>query len=159
MTLVDALMDAQALNAAQDRALFNDTPEADSALEHAHFLLRTANDSQRPHAAALVRLLGEIRSANQRERVMERVAAGMADPVRNVHDYCNTVRPLLADLMNPACHKRHGQLVDDLREVFARTRPGSRRSISVRHLLGVRKFTRLVDELEEWLQVQPEVLL
>lgn len=152
--LVDTIMDAQAVNAVQAREIFNPTPETDSALEHAEFLLRTANDVQRPHAAALVTALRRVYRLNDEERDHERRAAGIADDVNgrvsNVHELVRLVRPILSDLANVMLERKHGARRADLRDIFARADERTLRSVSIRHLLGVRKYTRLVDELQAW---------
>lgn len=149
--LVAALMEAQGYNAAEDRALFNPDRKVNSALEYALMLLKTANDSQRPYAVALVRQLSEIRSLNGREREQERLAAGIADPICNVHEFAKTVRPLLADLGNPIVPaKTKAARLGELHALFARTSPRTRSAFSLRPLLGVSKYTRLVAELAAW---------
>lgn len=154
-SLVLSLIDAQACNAAQDRALFNASPEIDSALEYALVLLKTANDSQRPYAVALVRSLREIRVANAQEREFERTAAAIADPISNVHEFAKLARPLLADIGNPIMPPRRlAERLGELHALFVRTSPRTRAAFSLRPILGVSKYTTLVERLAEWGELQ-----
>jgi hypothetical protein len=153
--VVNHLMDAQAHNAAQARALFNPSPEIDSALEHAMYLLRTSSAQQRPHARALVSHLRDVHRLNEAERKSEREAAAIADgtfgPVTSVHEFSRLARPILADLLNPVMPQRKlAARLGELHELFGRTLPRTREAFSCRPLLGVRKYTRLVDELQAW---------
>lgn len=149
--IVESLMEAQAANAVQDRALFDPSPEIDSAVEHALWLLKTANDVQRPHAVALVRLLGTVRESNRSEREHVRLATGLVDPITSVHEFAREVRPLLADLANPMLGEaKRAARLGDLHALFGRTVYRSRSAFSLRPLLGVRKYTRLLAELEVW---------
>lgn len=149
--MVDLLLDAQSCNAVQDRALYDPSPEIDSALERAAFLLKTANDVQRPVAVALIRQLAGIRDSNRAERGREMAATGLADPITNVHVFANAVRPLLADLMHPFVGDvKRAERLAELHRLFDRTRFSTRSAFSLRPLLGVRKYTRLLAELEAW---------
>lgn len=154
--LVAALMDAQAWNAQQRRALYNATPEIDSALERALLLLKTANDSQRPHAVALVAQLREIFLANHEELRSQQFAAGIADPISNVHEFVKLARPLLADLLNPIMSpSKQAARLGELHALFARTLPRTRSAFSCRPLLGSpAKYGELLVRLEEWEQLQ-----
>jgi hypothetical protein len=152
MTLmVDLLLDAQSCNQVQDRELYDPSPEIDSAIERAAFLLKTANDVQRPYAAALMRQLVSVRESNRAERGHEMAAAGLADPVTNVHVFAKVARPLLADIMHPFVGdaKRAARL-GELHRLFARTRYSTRTAFSLRPLLGVKKFTALEELHEAW---------
>lgn len=149
--MVDSLIGAQACNAAEDRALYDPSPEIDSALEHALFLLKTANDVQRPHAVALAQLLSRVRDLNREEREHEMTAAGLADPVSSVHEFARLARPLLADLGNPMLgDRKRADRLGELHALFGRTVHRTRSAFSLRPLLGVKKYTRLLDELEAW---------
>lgn len=149
--LVEHLMDAQAANARQDRVLYDPSPETDSALEHLLAIAKTASTEQRPHIRALIRCLGEARHLNAAERQHERAAAAVADPVSSVHEFCKLVRPLLADVAHPFVGAdRRAARRCELHALFARTLPRTRAAFSCRPLLGVAKFTTLVEELDRW---------
>lgn len=153
--LTAVLLDAQAANAAQQRALYDPSPEVDSALEHALFLLKTANDAQRPHARALVELLKSIHGHNAAERHHERTAVGLVENpperlVSSVHEFRRLALPLLVDLANPIMARQHDARLADLHALFERTRPVTRRALSMRPLLGVSRYTALVERLDAW---------
>lgn len=153
--LIAALMDAQSWNAKQRRALYNATPEVDSAIEHTLVVLKTATDAQRPHLLALLALLRDVFKANEQELRSQRLAAGIADPVSNVHEFVKLVRPLLADLLNPIVPERKkAKRLGELHALFARTVPRTRSSFSCRPLLGSpAKYGELLARLEEWEQL------
>lgn len=155
MNVVDYLIAAQSCNAAEDRAIYNPTPEVDSAIEHALVLRKTATSAQRPHIEALIAHLVDVRRLNREERENERAAAGIVDPITTKDEFAKLARPILADLLHPFMGaERSAARLAELHVLFARTSPRTRSAVSVRQLLGVKKYTRLIEELAAWVELQ-----
>jgi hypothetical protein len=105
--IVEALMDAQAENIAQDRLLHNPTPEIDSLREVLSALARPRlSDRERMRLAGQgMHLVSQIARSNAAEREREHASTGAAEKLgrkpMTVKDAARELRAPLGDLANP----------------------------------------------------------
>jgi hypothetical protein len=154
-------LDAIALNARQHRLFFNPTVEADSMVEHLQALARTATPEQAPHVEALLLLVRDAVVANTAEGGRQRVAAGAADGLLSEAHRCQrqpraaapTVKGTAALLRGPldvlgrsadyVTPKARASAAAEVAAVIDATPVALLVGTSLRHELGVRKFTLL----------------
>lgn len=149
MSALEAVMNAQACNDAQARALFDPSPEVDSLKERLAVLFVkykvTAEDR-----AGIVRDVDRVQDWNQSERTAENRAAGALDAAgpRNLRDTIG-VRGAAAAL-RPVLGRDFQQECSTLRRLIADPRCGAEllRSRSLSTQLGRRQHARLLELLD-----------
>lgn len=161
--VASAILEAQALNAAQARLGYNPSDECDSILEHAKALYRTATPGQRPHLVAIARLVKQLLAHNADERELEREVAGVVDLLGaceprdplTIRGIADRTRGPLALLMNPIVGEpKHAEALAMVIEVLDAAQParvGTREhpNASLSHELGPRKYGHLLDIVAE----------
>lgn len=157
--LIDAVVDeavqAQALNAEQDRLITNDTVEIDSISEHAERLLRLTAGEARAHVFEIVRLAANLRKSNDAEReCVRRIAPLVEHQGRGIKAAARALRDPLGVLLNPVIRDKADadRRVQWVLENFA---PAVLRSAHLSNDLGVRKFSVLQVRLDAFLDRFP----
>lgn len=155
--LVNLSLEAQGENHRQARAGYDPSPEIDSALEHALWLAKHApTDAHRHHAVEVARLLNLMLESNRVECEHERQIAGRVDRSGewSLRRVVRDTSPALADLLNPVIGHTRREVAEDIVTAVILNAPADllgtldRPNMTLRHELGVRKFTALMERVE-----------
>lgn len=164
--VLNPVMDARGENLCQQRLINNATPEIDSIVEHVAALIRTATDRQRPHLRALLELVRDLAQSNTREGAAQTSVAGVVDQLaadlRRSETTGHTefgVQQLARALRRPLETIVNAKRDDSARYVTAVRQIGQVLDMvpaahlldnaSLRHELGVTKYTRLCELIRE----------
>jgi hypothetical protein len=165
--LLEPALDARAHNVEQVRLLMNPSIEVDSAAEHFALAARHCTAAGRRHIIAGLELIRDALASNALEGDLERRIAGAADTLaRDAHRdehhpqsaqpwsikrVAKTLRAPLTDLCNPIIQGAgRDQALADVHDVFQRAPQHAVLNVAVRHELGVRKYTKLVELHQAW---------
>lgn len=161
------VLDARAENLQQRRLIHNPSEETDSIVEHLAELARTCTPEQRPHLRAVLDLLRELAVSNVREGQGQQTIAGVVDTLAadlrkhetldrsgdlGVKSIARRLRKPLEDLVNSrspsskAVVEARAAVDAVLREVPSAYLIGN---VSLRHELGVTRYTRLVELIQD----------
>ncbi len=149
MSALEAVLNAQACNDAQARALYDPSPEVDSLKERLAVLFAKYRVCPEDRAA-IVRDIQRVEDWNQSERTAERSAAGMLDAAgpRTLRDTIG-VRGAAAAL-RPVLGRDFQRECSTIRRLIADPRCGADllRSKSLSSQLGCRQYARLLELLD-----------
>lgn len=164
--ILEPALDARSHNLAQQRLIANVTADCDCLLDHISALLQTATPDQREHLAALLQIIVDLAHSNVVEGGLQRQIAGAADtlardaqrsehapmaPAWGIKRVATALRAPLADLCNPIIQgAARDQALAAVREVFRHAPGRAVVNVAVRHELGVKKYTKLVELHTEW---------
>lgn len=161
----DSALDGLVHNQDQARLIANPTVEVDSLVDHLTVLARTSMPEQRRHIRAALDIARRLHESNQLEAACERHIAGAADRAADELELitasgvapmgrrrvARALRDPLANLCNPVIRgARRQAAMDAVVDVCRRSTRANVLSTTVRHELGVKRFsllTELVDAM------------
>lgn len=146
--VIEHALTASLANREQDHHLHNTTPEMDSLAEILITIGANSEGEIRKLAIDGLRLIARVRTLNDTEHGCATEIISTADQLTagrwTIKRLADELRPLLGDLKNPMVRgDKRDQRLARLAEIVTQAPERSLRSVSLRHELGVRKFTDL----------------